>query len=226
MRKAFKRVVSFFLIPATRWYLRKEREYAYHGVTVKVYPGVFHPGLFYSTRFLIDFLLTQPLQNKSLLELGCGTGLVSIICARMGAVVTASDLSKKAVENASSNIKTNQVSVDVVYSDIFENLDKKTFDWIVINPPYYARRPINEEELAWYCGEHYEYFRKLFEALPYHIHATTEVIMVLTLGSGLEKIFALGQKNGFQFEKADEREALFDGKDFLFQLRKSNSTDE
>ncbi len=66
----FKRVVSFFLVPATRWYLRKPRGYTYNGVDIVVQPGVFHPGLFYSTKFLLEFLREQPLAGKSLLELG------------------------------------------------------------------------------------------------------------------------------------------------------------
>ena len=103
MRKNFKRIISFFLVPLTRWYLRKERQYSYLGVTVKVFSGVFHPGLFYSTTFLINFLLAQKIRNKSLLELGCGTGLLSIISAKNGAVVTASDLSHQAIKNITSN---------------------------------------------------------------------------------------------------------------------------
>src|SRR5882757_6904648 len=113
MRKFLKRCVSLILIPATRWYLRKERTYTYHGVSVKIFPGVFHPGLFHSTKFLIDFLITQPIRDTSLLELGCGTGLISILCTKRGAVATASDVSPTALKNVTTNADINRVSVDI-----------------------------------------------------------------------------------------------------------------
>ena len=113
MRKIFKRIISFFLIPLTRWYLRKERQYVYHDVRVTIFQGVFHPGLFYSTKFLIDFLLTQSIGGKSIVELGCGTGLLSIIAARNGAAVTAIDLSQRAIENITFNAKQNQVQIKI-----------------------------------------------------------------------------------------------------------------
>jgi len=218
MRKFFKRCISLVLIPATKWYLRKERTFTYQDVTVKIFPGVFHPGLFYSTKFLVDFLMTQPIRNKSLLELGCGTGLISIICAKKGASVTALDKSHAAIKNAEINVNANQVSVDIIHSDVFDNLDSKTFDWIIINPPYYARSPSNESELAWHCGENFEYFQKLFGSLSNHLHMETNTTMVLTLGCELEKIFEIARKNGFQFELIKERNALFDGKDFLYKI--------
>ena len=220
MRKLFKRCISFFLVPLTRWYLRKERSYTYKGTTVNVIPGVFHPGLFYSTKFLIDYLLEQPIKNKSLLELGCGTGLLSIVAFKAGALVTASDLSSLAIKNVKSNGHRNGVFIHCIHSDLFDAIDKKPFDWIIINPPYYAKTAENEEGLAWYCGENFEYFQKLFGSIKDYMHATTEVIMVLTKGSEVEKILAIGNKHGFEFELIKEKDVLFDEKDFLYRVRR------
>jgi release factor glutamine methyltransferase len=221
MRKLLKRSISSFLIPLTKWYLRKERAYTYQGLTVKVFQGVFHPGLFHSTKFLLGFLSTQSLHNKSLLELGCGTGLISIFSAKNGAIVTASDVSQMAIKNIATNVSDNQVSVEIVRSDVFGNLGEKVFDWIIINPPYYAKSALNESELAWHCGEDFEYFRKLFKNLGRHIHTDSSVIMVLTLGCELERIFDIARNNGFQFQLTMERNAFFDGKDFLYRIKRA-----
>ena len=226
MRKFFKRIISFFLVPLTRWYLRKERQYSYLGVTVKVFSGVFHPGLFYSTTFLINFLLAQKIRNKSLLELGCGTGLLSIISAKNGAVVTASDLSHQAIKNITSNAVQNQAKITIIYSDLFDRIEQKPFDWIVINPPYYARSPKNEAELAWHCGQEFEYFKKLFSTLGNYTHVNSQVIMVLTLGCELDKIFEIAKINQFSFELLQEKNVLFDGKDFLYRIRSVNSSEK
>ena len=149
MRKYFKRFVSLFLVPFTRWYLRKERKLVYNGITTHVFPGVFHPGFFHSTKFILSYLSYHPLNGKSLLELGCGSGLISITASKAGANVTASDISLKALENTKHNANINQMFIKIVYSDLFDNIDKIQFDWIVINPPYYARKPESEQDLAW-----------------------------------------------------------------------------
>lgn len=210
------------LVPLTKWYLRNERMYHRNGIKAIVLPGVFHPGLFSSTNFLLDFLTQQDLKNKSLLELGCGTGYLSVAAVRAGATVTASDLSSLAVQNTKLNATRNNVSINVVRSDLFANISG-TFDWIVINPPYYARNPENERDLAWHCGEGFEYFYKLFGQLREYMHPDTTVLMVLTLGCDLEKIFLIGKENGFEFELLKEKRVLFDERDFLYRIIKSSS---
>ena len=69
VRRSLKHLASLVMIPAVRWYLRKERKYTYNGITAVVLPGVFHPGLFSSTTFVLDFLKTQNLEGKTFREL-------------------------------------------------------------------------------------------------------------------------------------------------------------
>jgi release factor glutamine methyltransferase len=218
MRKFFKRVAAFFLIPLTRWYLRKERKFVYKGITTHVFPGVFHPGFFHSTRFILSYLNDQPLAAKSFLELGCGSGLIAVIAAKAGANVTASDLSLNAIENTKYNANLNNVFIKIVHSDLFDNIDKIPFDWIVINPPYYARKPESDQDLAWYCGKNFEYFRKLFDSLHGYTHLSSNVIMVLTKGAHVSTIEKIARENGFELEVLKENSVIFDEKDFLFRI--------
>src|SRR5690606_1254737 len=222
MRKVFKRVASPVLVPLTKWYLRKERMYHRNGIKAIVLPGVFHPGLFSSTNFLLEFLAGQDLKNKSFLELGCGTGYLSVAAARAGAEVTASDLSSMAVRNTKLNATQNKVSIKVVKSDLFANISGK-FDVIAINPPYYAMTARNESELAWHCGDDFEYFRRLFSQLGQSIHKDTLVVMVLTLGCNLPAIFSIAKESGFEFVLLKEKRVLFDERDFLYRIIKSSS---
>jgi release factor glutamine methyltransferase len=221
MRRLIKRVISFFLVPFVRWYLRKKRTHSYRGARVIVWPGVFHPGFFSSTHFLIDHLATQDLRRQALLELGCGTGLISVWSARRGAIVTAADLSSHAVDNTIANVKSAALPIRVFHSDMFDALGREVYDWIVINPPYYSRAVTSEADLAWNCGENQEYFRKLFQSLAQHVHGKSQVVMVLTReGCDLAGIFRLAEEHSFYLEMIKERRALLDGRDYLFRIRR------
>ena len=146
--------------------------------------------------------------------------MLSVVCACRGATVTASDLNPRAIENTLINASYHAIKINVLQSDVFNNIPLQAFDCIIINPPYYARNPNNNEELAWYCGENFEYFQKLFNGLSSYIHETSLVIMVLTLGCELDKIFEIAKRKGFLFELLEERNVLFDGKDFLYRINK------
>lgn len=218
MRKLFKGVASLFLVPLTRWYLRKKRTYTYNEITVSVFPGVFHPGLFSSTLLIVEYLKTKVLAGQRVLELGSGTGLISVFAAKAEADVMAVDISATAIENTEANARANDVQIGVLRSDLFDGLRGQPFDWIIINPPYYAKAPQNESDFAWYCGENFEYFKKLFDRLVEFIHPDSHVLMVLTQGCDLESIFNTGHQAGYRFELLRERTSLFDGKDMLYRI--------
>lgn len=224
MRKYLKYFSSLFLVPFTRWYLHKERKFTYDDIQIVVKPGVFHPGMFYSTKFLLSYLESQTLSGKSLIEVGCGSGLISIWAAKQKAHVTAIDISKLAIENSSVNAQKNAVYLNIHESDLFKSVERQIFDWIVINPPYYAKEPKTESDFAWYCGTNFEYFESLFRQLPEYSNQHTKTVMVLTKGCDLDSIFSIGKKNGFDFELIQEKEVLFDEKDYLFLVKKSNSS--
>ena len=114
---------------------------------------------------------------------------------------------------------SNHVHVRVVFSDLFDNLEKKPFDWIIINPPYYARKPGSERDLAWYCGENFEYFRKLFASLRDYTHGSSETVMVLTKGADLETIERIANEHNYHLQLLKENRVFFDERDFLFRIK-------
>ncbi len=90
--------------------------------------------------------------GERILEVGCGSGVVSIHCAKNGGIVTSVDINPSAVELCSFNFKQNNLIGDVRYSDLYQNVPEK-FDTIFFNLPYL---PVEEEgmlEKAWSGGE-------------------------------------------------------------------------
>ena len=53
-----------FIRPLMRRYLSKERGYSYRNITLNVFPGVFHPAFFFSTKFLLHFMEQFDLKGK------------------------------------------------------------------------------------------------------------------------------------------------------------------
>lgn len=89
-------------------------------------------------------------KNKTVLDLGSGTGLVGVIAAKYGAKsVTCSDIDPIAVKNTQKNITKFNLSskTKVVQGDLFENIKSK-FDIIVFNHPFFGDTNIEYANLA------------------------------------------------------------------------------
>ena len=219
MRNVLKPIFSKLAKPVLKWYFSKPRNYFYKDIKGKVLPDVFHPQFTISTKLLMEFLETQELDNKSFLELGCGTGFISVFAAKKGANVLATDINPKALENAKLNADLNNVELKIVYSDLFENVSQQ-IDYIIINPPYYPKDPTNAAEKAWFCGENFEYFEKLFLQLGNHVTSASLVFMILSEDCELEKIKSIAKKRGFSFEL--EQQKTRQGEDnYIFRVQNS-----
>lgn len=119
---------------------------------------VFAPIYSPSTGVAMDFLgfseRTDVPRGGSLLEVGCGTGVIAVTAALAGCDrVVASDISEQAVRNAAMNAERHGVSgrVRAVHSDLFASLDEdERFDTIfwssnyVLGPEDYEYRSVHE----------------------------------------------------------------------------------
>lgn len=195
--------------PFVRWYLRKPRKFSFQGATVRVVPGVFHPGFFYSTKQLLLFLEKVQLDQARFLEIGSGSGIVSIFAAKQGASVTAIDISLQAVTCTSDNARRNKKEIITLRSDLFENVPAGKFDIIAINPPYYKKNPVSPEDHAWNAGENLGYFRRFFHDAKNFVHPGSRVIMVLSDECDLDEIRRIAEDENWQYEIAEEKKNIF-----------------
>lgn len=207
-----------------RWYEKKTQKvnkYSRHGIAIRVLPSVFHPGVFLSTNIFIEFLKGKTLHEKRILELGAGSGMISLFCAKQGALITATDVNPVALDGLRSNAQKNQLSVAVLASDLFENVDPNAFDMILINPPYYPKNPANDQEHAFYCGSNFEYFERLFQQLQeWSSDASTEILMILSEDCDLERITTIATSNQLVMESRHSVRKRFE-KNTIYAIQKS-----
>ena len=110
----------------------------FYGITLKVNEDVLIP------RFETEELVSKVIQyssyfrNPSIVDIGTGSGAIAItLKKKLTSSVTATDISKKALNVAKENALENNVSINFKEGNLLEPLTEK-YDIVVSNPPYIA----------------------------------------------------------------------------------------
>jgi ribosomal protein L11 methyltransferase len=86
-----------------------------------------------TTALMIRMMRSVDFKGKSVLDLGCGTGILAILAAKIGAeTVTAVDNDAEAVQNAIENAAVNHVQIQCQYGTV-DHLQSASFDVILAN---------------------------------------------------------------------------------------------
>lgn len=100
--------------------------------------GVYHNVLIprYETQEVVNAALKFINKNSKVLDLCTGSGYIGLtIKQKSGAEVTMTDIDSESIKQAKINAIVNKLNVNIIQSDMFENINEK-FDIIVCNPPY------------------------------------------------------------------------------------------
>ena len=124
------------------------------------------------TEFLVEktynYIKEYLKEDISILDIGTGSGCIAITIKKLlpDSKVTATDISKEALEVAVDNSKLVNNQIEFIQSDIYSNIKKK-YDCIISNPPYIRKdEPImdivknNEPHIALYAEDNGLYFYK------------------------------------------------------------------
>ncbi|MES1925800.1 50S ribosomal protein L11 methyltransferase [Salinisphaera sp. T31B1] len=103
-------------------------------VVVRLDPGLaFGTGTHPTTALCLEWLAGADLAGRHVLDYGCGSGILAIAAARLGAAsVTAVDIDPQAVRATRDNARTNEVA-DVIHTPDMDAIAGQPFDVVVAN---------------------------------------------------------------------------------------------
>lgn len=160
------------------------------------------------------YLLMEVMENEikgsdEVLEIGVGSGLLSLVASLSAERVTGVDIDKGAVEAARENAKKNGIdNVEFFESDLFEEVDGN-YDLVVFNPPYLPGKEDDKEREGheqWYGGETgREIIERFVEKVDDYLTNRSKVLMVVSSSTGVEETEELFEAEGFEVEAKAEK---------------------
>ena len=105
----------------------------FEGKTVIIDPGSgFGTGSHPTTQLCIKWIESHLIENVSVLDYGCGSGILSIVAKSFGSGYTLGiDNDQQAIENAERNKNINSSKIELIHSHNYNH--KKNFDIVIAN---------------------------------------------------------------------------------------------
>ena len=177
---------------------------------------------------------TQAVNGKTILDLGAGSGVLSFIALKNGALKSvATDINPNAVANAEHNARRlgfgDKIEVRLVpmdkqgaYSVIKQN---EKFDLIVSNPPQHPEQPMTLYEYS-YADPKLAFLRSMLEGLNEHLNPGGKGVFAL-YDQGLNLARQMAHQHGFDVKiqvKTKNRNGTYYLVELTSTANKSNLT--
>ncbi|MDD4281545.1 MAG: methyltransferase [Candidatus Methanofastidiosa archaeon] len=172
------------------------------------------------THLLAESVEVHP--GETVLEIGCGTGYVSLFLAAQGAVVTGVDINPLAVALARENARESGLEATFIESDLFAGVDG-TYDVIVCNPPYLPSEDIEKTpyDACWDGGPTgREFSARFIAAMPSYLSPRGRAYLLQSSLCSPDASVGELVAAGFSVTVAGTR-ALFFERLFVFCARRS-----
>ncbi|MDG2131063.1 MAG: 50S ribosomal protein L11 methyltransferase [Fuerstiella sp.] len=156
---------------------------------------------------------TDVVHDKSVLEIGTGTGIVSLCCVQAGAVrIVATDINPWAARNAAFNAEllnfNDRMQVRLVpqkrplaWSVIHRD---EHFDVIISNPPWELGRATRVEDFAFYDPD-FRLMESIVSGLPEHLNPNGRAFLAYGHVPAIRQLKMLLKHNNLPFRTRDQR---------------------
>ena len=165
------------------------------------------------------FLLAENLEIKegqSVLEIGTGSGLVSMYASLLTDDVTATDINYNALELAEKNFHLNNINtIKLEFGDLFEPVKDRKFDVILFNTPYLPTDSddiINDDLNYAFDGglDGRKVIDRFIKEAPNHLNDKGIIQMIQSSLSDNDRTLDMFDRNGFVAEIAESEKFFFE----------------
>jgi release factor glutamine methyltransferase len=222
-RRALRRAIHF---ASYNFVLRRRSTRTVHadGFRLTVRPTVFHPRYFLASEYFSRFVTQLDLRDRSVVDVGTGTGIIALSAARAGAAnVVAVDINPNAALSARENAALHGFGdrVSVVCGDLLSALSPRAqFDVILSNPPFFPGEPLDLADRSWHAGPGYRDIKALFEQARTRLAPGGRFYLLLSSDSDLALIGALIEQAKFRAGLVARKSLLIESL-VLFELRQA-----
>ncbi|MFX0045922.1 MAG: HemK2/MTQ2 family protein methyltransferase [Candidatus Hermodarchaeota archaeon] len=153
--------------------------------------------------------------RDSFLEVGCGSGLLSVAAAKTARRVVATDISLEAVRNTQENLIRNSLDhrCSVIQSDLLCAIDPHSkFSVIAFNPPYLPKdEHTTDMDRALVGGVvGVEMTERFLHEAPAYLQSRGSVYVVASSLADVERVEAAMLKNGLRVERPATKRLFFE----------------
>lgn len=148
--------------------------------------------------------------HGNVLDMGCGSGILSFEAAKYAKKVTGVDINKNAVIHCYIKKKANKVNNATFFeSNLFENIHEK-YDLIIFNPPYLPA-DTTAPDVALDGGKRgYEVILKFLSQVNNYLNENGKVLIVFSSLTNKKKIDEELAKNLFEYKELERKKIPFE----------------
>jgi release factor glutamine methyltransferase len=178
----------------------------YRGKIIHLLPHVYEPAE--DSFLLVDALIDNIKDGDRVLELGCGSGIVSLFAQNSASFVVATDINPHAIRCARKN------GINAVRTDLFNGIKGK-FDLLVFNPPYLPTS--DEERLGGWDGLMLEggqngrdTIKRFIDGLGDYLSPRGRVLLLVSSLTGIKEVCLIMNNAGLFVEPISRSKHFFE----------------
>ena len=220
-RRLFHRVVFFF---SYHLILNRKtvRTTTAAGFKLSVRPTVFHPRFFLSSEYFAEFIDGLDLKGKAVADVGTGSGVLALACARAGAEsVLAVDINPQAALCAKENADANGYGdrITAVCMNLLSDVPPQPrFDVILSSPPKHAGEPRDDADRGWHAGPQHRDVADLFRQSRERLKPDGCMYIMVASDCDLDLLGRLISQAGFRARLVVERSFYVESM-LIYELR-------